>query len=128
MYSVHQQIFSYINLRTCLRYFFELIVQERYGYKIIYEANNSGLHDEKSIEYLHLGDTRHIALINLIAEGATPMVAMMLAGHDNPEMSAHYYSNIAQLIECRTYRAFKKLIKGKNHIPSADRHRSCLSR
>lgn len=105
--------FSYINLRTCLRYFFELIIQERYGYKIIYEANNSGLSDEKSIEYLHLGDTRHIALINLIAEGATPVVAMMLAGHDNPEMSAHYYSNIAQLIECRTYRQFKKLIKGK---------------
>jgi hypothetical protein len=51
-------------------------------------------------------------LINIIAEGATPMVAMMLAGHDNPEMPAHYFSNIANLIECRTYRQYKKMLKG----------------
>ncbi len=105
--------FSYMNFRTCLRYFFNLIISERYGYEVIYDNDGTALPNEKSIEYLHLGDTRHIALINLIAEGATPMVAMMLAGHDNPEMSSHYYSNISQLIECRTYRMFKKRINGK---------------
>lgn len=107
------RFFTYINLRTCLRYFFEMIVQERYGYKVIFENSGTVLSNDKEIEYLHLGDTRHIALINMIAEGATPMVAMMLAGHDNPEMSSHYYSNITTLIECRTYRQYKKLIKGK---------------
>ena len=105
--------FSYMNFQTCLRYFFKLIVNERYGYEVIYNNDETVLPNDKCIEYLHLGDTRHIALINLIAEGATPMVAMMLAGHDNPEMSSHYYSNISQLIECRTYRMFKKRIKGK---------------
>ncbi|MDD6588646.1 MAG: hypothetical protein PUF29_08615 [Anaerobutyricum hallii] len=107
--------FTYINLRTCLRYFFEMIVQDRYGYKILFENDSTTISNEKEIEYLHLGDTRHIALINMIAEGATPMVAMMLAGHDNPEMSSHYYSNITTLIECRTYRQYKKLIKGKQN-------------
>lgn len=105
--------FSYINLRTCLRYFFNEIIEKRYNYTVLYDNKGQGLQNEKYIEYLHLGDTRHIALINLIAEGATPMVAMMLAGHDNPEMSSHYYSNITQLIECRTYRQYKKLINGK---------------
>ena len=105
--------FSYINLSTCLRYFFNIIVKDRYGYKIIYDNKGQRLPEELCIEYLHLGDTRHIALINLIAEGATPMIAMMLAGHENPEMSSHYFSNIAQLIECRTYRQYKKLINGK---------------
>lgn len=109
------RLFSYMNLRTCLRYFFKMIVEDRYGYKVLYNNDGQALPSDKCIEYLHLGDTRHIALINLIAEGATPMVAMMLAGHDNPEMSSHYYSNITQLIECRTYRQYKKQIKGQQN-------------
>ena len=106
------RFFTYINLRTCLRYFFEQIIEDRYGYTIIFDKSVKRL-NEREINYLSLGDTRHLALINLIFEGATPMVAMMLAGHDNPEMSSHYYSNIATLIECKTYRQFKKMIKGK---------------
>lgn len=105
--------FSYINLRTCLRYFYEIVIQQRYGYHVIYENRGQSFLDENDIEYLKLGDTRHIALINMIVEGASPMVAMMLAGHDNPEMSSHYYSNITQLIECKTYRQYKKMIKGQ---------------
>lgn len=105
----NSRFFTYINMKTCLRYFYEEIVVKRYGYHVLYERGNSVLTDEKDINYLQLGDTRHIALINLIAEGATPMVAMMLAGHDNPDMSAHYYSNISTLIECRTYRQYKQL-------------------
>lgn len=106
--------FTYVNLTTCLKYFFQMIVCERFGYKILFEKSMK-LSNEKEIEYFHLGDTRHIAMINMIAEGATPMVAMMLAGHDNPEMSSHYYSNITTLIECRTYRQYKKLTKGKQN-------------
>lgn len=67
----------------------------------------------QAIQYMNLGDTRHLALINLIAEGATPMIAMELAGHDNPVMSAHYFSNITNWIECKTYHQYKRLIKGK---------------
>ena len=40
------------------------------------------------------------------------MVAMMLAGHDNPDMSSHYYTNITNLIECKTYRMYKKMLNG----------------
>lgn len=117
------RLFSYMNLRTCLRYFFKMIVEERYGYRVLYNNDGQKLPNENCIEYLHLGDTRHLALINLIAEGATPMVAMMLAGHDNPEMSSHYYSNITQLIECRTYRQYKKQIKGQqNYVLSKKTH------
>lgn len=107
------RFFTYINLKTCLRYFYEQIIQERYKYKIIFEKKQMNVSNEKEIEFIHLGDTRHLALINLMIEGATPMVAMMLAGHDNPEMTSHYYSNISTLIECRTYRQYKKLINGK---------------
>lgn len=109
----NSMFFTYINMKTCLRYFYEDIVEKRYGYHVLYERGNSVLSHAWDINYLQLGDTRHIALINLIAEGATPMVAMILAGHDNPDMSAHYYSNISTLIECRTYRQYNQLINGK---------------
>jgi len=36
----------------------------------------------------------------------------MLAGHENIEMSSHYYSNITSLIECRTYKQYRKILKG----------------
>lgn len=109
----NSMFFTYINMKTCLRYFYENIIVRKYGYHVLYERGNSVLSNEKDINYLQLGDTRHIALINLIAEGATPMVAMILAGHDNPDMSSHYYSNISTLIECRTYRQYHQLINGK---------------
>ena len=108
----NSRYFTYINMSTCLRYFFEQIVRKRYGFEIIFDRNCKHL-KENQIQYLNLGDTRHLSLINIIAEGATPMVAMILAGHDNPDMSSHYYSNITNLIECRTYRQYKKMIKGE---------------
>ena len=105
--------FTYTNLKTCLRYFYKQIVQDRYGYNVLMDRDRTILAGEKDIEYIQLGDTRHIALINLVAEGASPIAAMMLAGHDNPEMSAHYYSNISTLIECKVYRQYKKMLNGE---------------
>lgn len=104
--------FTYINLSTCLRYFFEQIVVERYGYRLVFERESSYLKTNE-INFIYLGDTRHLSLINMIAEGATPMVAMMLAGQDDVEVSSHYYTNITNLIECKTYRQYSKLLKGK---------------
>ncbi|MDO4615205.1 MAG: hypothetical protein Q4B15_06200 [Lachnospiraceae bacterium] len=109
----NSRYFTYINLSTCLRYFFEQIVYDRYGYSIIFDRENTPRLKSNEIQYLNLGDTRHLSLINMLMEGTTPMVAMTLAGHDNPQMSAHYYSNIISLIQCQTYRTYKKQIKGK---------------
>ena len=40
-------------------------------------------------------------MINLIAEGASPVTAMLLAGHEDVTTSSHYFSNLSQFIECR---------------------------
>ncbi|MBR2408381.1 MAG: hypothetical protein IKB07_05435 [Lachnospiraceae bacterium] len=102
---------SYTNMNTILRYFYEEIIRDRYGYSIVYEHDSSHL-DDGEICYIHLGDTRHIALINIMQEGGTPVTAMLLAGHTNTEMASHYYSNITQMIECKTYRQHRRLISG----------------
>lgn len=104
--------FTYANMSTCLRYFYTQIIEDEYKYTVIYDRKSSYLR-ENEINYLHLGDTRHLALINMIAQGATPVVTMMLAGHKDINITSHYYSNITQYIECKTYRQYKALQKGQ---------------
>lgn len=103
---------TYINMNTIMRYFFHEVIENQYGISVIYGVQKKRI-KENEINYLHLGDTRHLALINIIAEGGTPLTAMLLAGHETMDMSAHYYSNITNLIECRTYRQYRLITKGE---------------
>lgn len=105
------RFFTYNNMSTCLKLFFETVVCNKFNYNIVFDRDSSYLSDDE-INFIHLGDLRHLALINLIEEGAAPVVAMLLAGQEAPEVSAHYYSNISKLIECRIYRQYKKMVKG----------------
>jgi hypothetical protein len=107
----NNRYFTYVNMNCVMRYFFNEIIENKYGLKITYDRTSKHLQDG-FINYLYLGDTRHLALINIIAEGGNPVIAMMLAGHENIEMSAHYYSNITSLIECRTYKQYRRILKG----------------
>lgn len=107
----NSRYFTYVNLSCVLRYFFHDVIEGKYGLTVLHDRRSPYLEDG-CIDYLYLGDTRHLALINIIAEGGTPVLAMMLAGHDNIEMSAHYYANITSLIECKTYKQYRKVLKG----------------
>jgi hypothetical protein len=82
--------YTYVNLSTCLRCFQEEIL---------------GVNDESKI---HLGDTRHLAMIGLILSGGSPLICKELAGHEDINISAHYYSNISSFIECATFEAHRK--------------------
>ncbi len=66
----------------------------------------------KGIPEVKLGDTRHISMMNLIISGGSPRVCMELAGHTNIGISSHYYSNMAELVECSTYEFYRKNRKG----------------
>ena len=102
---------TYVNMTTILRYFYSEIICGRFGYTVVSDNETRHLGD-KEIQMIHLGDARHIALINLMKEGGTPVTAMFLAGHTNEEMAAHYYSNLETMIECQTYRQYRKYIGG----------------
>lgn len=64
------------------------------------------------IAEIHLGDTRHIAMMNLVISGGSPSVCMELAGHGDIDTSSHYYANMAGLVECATYEMYRKGRKG----------------
>lgn len=91
-------------------------VETAYGYanlngalKIFYQEVLGGRDD---ISMIHLGDTRHIAMMNLIISGGSPVVCMELAGHGDIDVSSNYYANMASLVECATYEMHRRNSKG----------------
>ena len=104
---------TYVNMTTILRYFFKEVIVGQHNLTVRYDHPKEHL-PENEICFIHLGDTRHIALINMVQEGATPVITMMLAGHENMTMASHYYSNVSKLLECKTYRQCRKLLHGDN--------------
>jgi hypothetical protein len=82
--------YTYANLSTCLR---------RFQYEVMGVDENSSI---------HLGDTRHLAMIGLILSGGSPLICKELAGHTDINISSHYYSNISTYIESAVYRAHHK--------------------
>lgn len=64
------------------------------------------------VRKIRLGDTRHIAMMNLIISGGSPTICKELAGHADIDISSHYYSNMSGLVECATYEWYRKQRKG----------------
>ena len=87
--------YSYSNLSNALKIFRQEVLQGR-----------------DDIAEIHLGDTRHIAMMNLVISGGSPSVCMELAGHGDIDISSHYYANMAGLVECATYEIYRKGRKG----------------
>lgn len=74
---------------------------------------------------IKLGDTRHLAMISLIASGGSPVICKELAGHNDINISSHYYANISKFVECATYEMYRKRKSG--HVEMA-RHKLYTSR
>lgn len=84
----HSSRLTYIQLNTLLRKF---LAEEL---------------PEKSIS-IHLGDTRHLAMINLMLSGGSPTICRTLAGHEDINISANYYSNLSSIIESTVYEHYR---------------------
>ena len=54
-------------------------------------------------ERLHLGDTRHLAMVSLILSGGSPSVCKALADHEDIFISSHYFTNYSELISSAVY-------------------------
>jgi hypothetical protein len=92
--GTRNRYYTYFNLNTCFRSF---IAEERGGL---------------DISHIHLGDTRHLAMVSLILSGGSPTICRELAGHANIDVSSHYYTNISTIVECATLRRLRKAKDG----------------
>ena len=104
--------YSYSNLNTCLRYFYQEVINAQ-----SYELNP-----------ICLGDTRHIAMVNLIISGGSPVICKELAGHSDIEISSNYFSNISNLVECATIARWRKTKGGKTDIIGESRFPIAVSK
>lgn len=96
--------YGYMNLSFALKVFYREALSER-----------------NDISMIHLGDTRHIAMMNLIISGGSPTVCMELAGHEDIDVSSNYYANMANLVECATYEMYRKGKKGSHVLVQGQR-------
>lgn len=84
--------YTYHNMRACLDTFFAEAVEP----------------DGHDIGRIKLGDTRHLAMVNLIISGGSPVICRELAGHADVAVSSHYYTNISNLVENLTIKRLRK--------------------
>jgi hypothetical protein len=98
--------YTYQNLSYCLKKFQEDVIKIE--------------SDDKRI---HLGDTRHLAMISLIVSGGSPVICKELAGHEDVNISSHYYSNISRFVECATHEMYIKQKAG--HAETLNRKLTC---
>ena len=110
--TYRNRYYTYINLNTALRYFFKEIVEKRYGIRVVDKIGSPVL-KENEIHRIHLGDTRPMSMINIIMDGGTPVLTMMLAGHSDIDISSFYYENLDEYVKCAVYRKYCKLIGGR---------------
>jgi len=101
--SNNSQHYTYNNLRSCLIHFYKTTVQEKLT--VIEKASDFGGHTlkENEIERINLGDTRHIAMISLIASGGNPVICKELAGHTDFDISSNYYSNLKTFVDAMSF-------------------------
>lgn len=108
--SINNSYITYHCFNAILRNYYREILCQKYGYEIIYNKTIKFLNSNQ-IQYINLGDTRHLSLINIIAEGGSPIIAMELARHKNINITFSYAANIEKLVQCKAFR-YLKGIKG----------------
>ena len=104
---------TYTNMNTIIKTFYKEVIVKQHHLRVRYDHPDEHLADDE-ICYIHLGDTRHIAIINMLQEGVDLVTAALLAGHDNVNTTSHYASNTKKFIECKVYRYSRKLLHSKD--------------
>lgn len=74
---------------------------------------------------VHPGDTRHLAMINLMLSGGSPVICRELAGHEDLDISSNYYANMSAVVESSVLEMYHggysgTSMEGSFLIPAAD--------
>ena len=118
--SDNDDIFKKDSLDTILDRFYKNIIGSYYGLEVVKNnidedrIYNSKAFELKQICKILLGDTRHIALINMSMSDINPILIRDFVFHRNINTTYHYIENTKKFVKCMTYMKYKKLLKSKN--------------
>ena len=101
MLSHKSMLFSYNDLNNVLTSFYNDIIVAKCGYSIVNHPASAEKHD---IGMISLGDTRHLAMINLTQNNVPLAAAAILAGHSNIDITTHYASNVETILKSASMR------------------------
>ncbi len=104
-----------VDFARLLKRFFYEVVDGIYGLEVVPKNKKENDHQ---IECVNLGDTRHLAIINLMMQGVNPLDIMKLAGHHSVETQMGYYSHVEKFMTSKTY-VLSKMLKN-NKIVNQD--------
>lgn len=110
--------FYYGNLKSCLDRFYQEILVAKYGLRVRNEAVKTMRLEKGEIDQLQLGDTRHLAMISIMASGHSRSICRELAGHLDPDISFNYYGNLRTFLHLLSFE--------KARVETGDFERSSL--
>lgn len=113
-----QIVYSHMRVQhfmMLLELFYKYIIADKYQYRILsreqgQQTNSIGekaILGQKEIIQLQLGDTRHIALQNLLLNGCNLLMVREISGHETVNEIFHYSGNMKNLIKCRAYNLYQ---------------------
>lgn len=121
--SANTDVFTIRNIRKILTDFYKNVLQSKFGLNLYYKPhhhlredkiileNEDRLLKPNEIMIIHLGDTRHFSMVNLVLNDFNPILIKDFAGHEDVNQSYHYFSHIDKIVKCMSYYKFQELRK-----------------
>lgn len=93
------------------------VVEGQYHYKMV----RSRMTRDRELPYIYYGDTRHLAIMNMMLQGMNPIYIAQLAGHHTLDAQVGYYSHLETFTTAKSY-ILSQFMKGNNLLkrPSND--------
>ena len=115
-YKVEYSYLSVYHFNWLLNKYYEEIINKKYGYSIVSKSKAQMIDEDgeqkalsaNEIIKISLGDTRHIAIQNMLLNGYNILTARELTGHDTVNTIFHYAGNVLNLVKCRAYDLYKQ--------------------
>lgn len=109
-----KHIFSYDDFSYLYDKFLSEIIEGIYHIKV--KPLGEKIH-ENEMEKVKLGDSRHLAIINMMMQGVNPLQIMQLAGHHSLEAQMGYYNHVDKFMTSKTY-VLSKTLSDKSFMTS----------
>lgn len=91
--------FTFEKMNKYYKIFQSEIIYGQYHYKMVRSRNTK----KGEIPYIYYGDTRHLAIINMMLQGVNPVYIAQIAGHHTLEAQTGYYTHLETFTTAKSY-------------------------
>ena len=112
-----RQKFTYEKMNKYYHAFQKEVVEGQYHYKVVRSRETK----DGELPYIYYGDTRHLAIMNMMLQGINPVYIAQIAGHHTLDAQVGYYSHLETFTTAKSY-ILSQFMKGNNLLkrPSND--------